>query len=87
MTKTMQDRVEAFFSPCVSLCWKGHFGKLSDRWHPNKGIDRELLRQFMQEAGLDVRNGISITSEQYDAVLAAASAHGYSVETVGGPDN
>lgn len=82
----MQTQLTAMFSPSVSLIWRGYGGKLTRHYFPNKVADRPLLEQFMREAGISTQNGIKITVEQVDSVIAAASKHGYSVETIGEPE-
>ena len=85
MTTTMTERCEAFFSPCITLYWRGKFGKLSERWYPDTLQDRALLRQFMQEANIPETRGVSVTDDQLDAIGLAAGKHGHSTETIGNP--
>jgi hypothetical protein len=82
---SMTERLDAFFSPKITLAWKGHFKTKPDGYWPDTIKDRDLLRQFMQEANIEHRNGVFVNADQIDAILAAAGRHGYSVETVG-PD-
>jgi hypothetical protein len=37
----------------------------------------------MADAGLEHRNGVRVRAADIDAVIAAAGAHGYSVEIIG----
>jgi hypothetical protein len=83
---TTTQRLDALFSPKITLYWRGYFGKFVRGWYPDNILDRALLRQFMAEAGVSRAFGNNITDENYDAVLAAAGAHGYSIETVGDPE-
>jgi hypothetical protein len=74
---------ERLFSSKVTLCWRGRVGKLNPYWYPDRLADRELLRRFMADAGLEHRNGVRVRAADIDAVIAAAGAHGYSVEIIG----
>lgn len=85
MKRTPQTELEAFFEPAITLYWKGSFGTLGSAFYPDKLEDRAILEQFMREAGLP-RQGIKITPDQYDAVLAVAGNHGYSICLVGEPE-
>ena len=78
----MHEQLNRFFEPCIKLCWRGRFGKLGPYFYPDKNQDWKLLQQFMNEAGLP-RNGVKISVDQYDAVLAVAGKYGYSIETIG----
>ena len=66
----------------LTLYWRGKFGKLSAHWHPDTIADWRLLQQLMNEAGLP-RNGVKISNEQYDAVLAVAGTYGITIATIG----
>ena len=84
----MTEQVEMLFSPCITLYWRGRFGKSPSRWFPDRLEGRELLRQFMQEAGIPahISLGSGVETNQLDAVTAAAGKHGYCVETIGEPE-
>ena len=84
----MTERVEKLFSPCITLYWRGRFGKSPRRWFPDRLEDRELLRQFMQEAGFPahISLGSGVETNQLDAIGLAAAKHGYCVETIGEPE-
>ena len=84
---TMIERMERLFSPCVTLYWRGRFGRLSNRWYPDTLQDRALLRQLMQEADIREEHGLSVTTDQLDAIGLAAGNHGYCTETIGEPDS
>jgi len=76
--------LKQFFSPCLTLFWRGKFGKFGKAFYPDKVEDRNLLIQFCQEAGFPGRT--KVTPEMHDALLAAAGKHGWSIETIGGED-
>lgn len=79
----MTQQVEKFFDPCLKLYWRGKFGKLGDHWYPDTAKDAALLQQFMREAG-ETKVTTRCAPKQYDALLKAAGARGYGIETVGG---
>lgn len=81
----MHKQLERFFSPAITLYWRGRFGKLGQYYYPDTNKDWQLLKQFMAEAGLP-KSGVRITPEQYDAVLAVAGQYNYSITTIGEPD-
>ena len=79
----MRKQIEKAFAPDVSLTWKGYQGKLADGFYPSTNKDDPIVRQISREAGL---NGSTRINEcDYDKFLEAASTHGITVETIGGP--
>ena len=74
-------RLEAFFSPCITLFWRGRYGTPPAAFYPDSISDRSLLRQFRSEAGLPRRSHVTI--DEIDLVGVVAGRYGYSVETVG----
>lgn len=83
----MKNKLLAFFEPALTIRWRGLKQKQRAFYYPNRTRDEQILRQFMEEAGLSTRDGVKITEDQYDAVLTAASKHGYSIVTIGSPDD
>lgn len=79
---TMNERMEVAFSPCLTLYWKGRFGRSTPHWHYDLVGDRNLLLQFMSEANIFTGNGACVRMEDLDAVIGAASNHGYCIETI-----
>lgn len=81
----MKKKIEKMFSQqTLTLYWRGRFGTLTNYWFPDTLKDRELLRQFMNEA--KIHNGAAkVTTDQLDKVMEAAGNHGYSLTTVGEP--
>lgn len=80
----MQKKMEQFFSPELVLYWRGKFGKLTAHFYADKLNDENLLKQFMNEAGIHTGRKVSI--QDYEKVLAVAGEHGYSLCTIGGPE-
>ncbi len=90
MSESVNTKVEKFFSPCLTLWWrgrgpKGTIGKLGAYWFPDGSSARSLLQQFMREAGF-WKVTSRCTTEQLDGVLQAAGAYGYSIETRNEPE-
>lgn len=69
----IHDRIDALFSPC--LCVQFKRGKV---W-PDSVHDYPLWNQFVHEAGF---RGTYQPESNYDRILAAASVHGYSFESL-----
>lgn len=80
----MQQQMKALFSPCITLYWRGKGGKLTAAWHHDLVKDGEILRQFKNEAGVRT---MGLSPKDYDAVLSVAGKYGYSLETIGGPED
>ena len=69
---TMQDKIEQFFSPCISLVETS-----IDRFRPVTVKDICLLYQFAPSF-----TGSTIGIEQIDGIMQEISIHGYSLETI-----
>jgi hypothetical protein len=85
----MSRKLEAFFSPSVTLHWRAGVGSAPGSFRPDFSdyANTRLLRQFLREAGLDDKNSLRVYDSQLDALGAAASSHGYSLCLVGGPED
>ena len=88
---TPQEDIQMLFdlmSPagCLKLYWCGRSGKLPKRYWTDTIADRELLAQFMVEAGVSRNSGISLQASSIDAIGAVAGKYGYSLEIIGEDD-
>ena len=80
----MGDKVENFFSPCITLKRQKMGGKpIQGYWYVDLVKDLPLARQFINEAGIKSGVGTKISDQDLDVFELAAGKHGYSVETIG----
>jgi hypothetical protein len=86
MTTSMMAKMEQFFSPRLTLYWKGYHGRLPDGYWPDRIEDRDLLLQFLREARLPVRISVTVSRENLDRVIEVAGSHGYSVAIENEPE-
>ena len=81
--KSMSDRMDAFFSPAITLKRNTINGRvIPGRWYVDLVRQRPLAKQFINEAGIQSDFG-TIADSDLDAFSDAAGKHGYSVETIG----